>query len=50
MLPLNALLIVIIDVLDGNINTLYKIWNTWGQIKLNIFTLFFTRFSVELRY
>jgi hypothetical protein len=25
---LNVLLIVIIDVLDKNINTLYKIWNT----------------------
>jgi len=31
---LNVLLMVIIDVLDGNINTLYKIWNTLGQIKL----------------
>jgi len=28
------LLMVIIDVLDENINTLYKIWNTSGQIKL----------------
>ena len=27
-------LMVIIDVLDENINTLYKIWNTLGQIKL----------------
>jgi hypothetical protein len=27
---LNVLLMVIIDVLDGNINTLYKIWNTLG--------------------
>ena len=32
---LNVLLMVIIDVLDGNINTLYKIWNTSGQIKLS---------------
>jgi hypothetical protein len=28
-------LMVIIDVLDGNINTLYKIWNTSGQTKLS---------------
>jgi hypothetical protein len=32
---LNVLLMVIIDVLDENINTLYKIWNTLGQIKLS---------------
>jgi len=32
---LYVLLMVIIDVLDGNINTLYKIWNTSGQIKLS---------------
>ena len=29
-------LMVIIDVLDENINTLYKIWNTSGQIKLSL--------------
>ena len=33
---LNVLVMVIIDVLDENINTLYEIWNTWGQIKLNL--------------
>jgi hypothetical protein len=33
---LNTLLMVIIDVLYGNINTLYKIWNTSGQIKLSL--------------
>ena len=33
---LNILLMVIIDVLDENINTLYKIWNTSGQIKLSL--------------
>jgi hypothetical protein len=32
---LNVLLIVTIDVLDGNIDTLYKIWNTSEQIKLS---------------
>jgi hypothetical protein len=32
---LNVLLMVITDVLDENINTLYKIWNTSGQIKLS---------------
>jgi hypothetical protein len=32
---LNVLLIVKIHVLDENINTLYKIWNTSGQIKLS---------------
>jgi hypothetical protein len=32
---LNVLLMVIIDVLDTNINTWYKIWNTSGQ-KLNV--------------
>jgi hypothetical protein len=32
---LYVLLMVIIDVLDGNINTLYKIWKTSGQIKLS---------------
>ena len=32
---LNVLLMVIIDVLDGNINTSYKIWKTSGQIKLS---------------
>jgi hypothetical protein len=34
--PLNVLLIVIIYVLDENINTLYKIWNASGQIKLGL--------------
>ena len=34
---LNVLLVVTIDVLDENINTLYKIWNTSGQIKLSIY-------------
>jgi hypothetical protein len=34
---LNVLLMVTIDVLDENINTLYKIWNTSGQIKLSIY-------------
>ena len=34
---LYVLLMVIIDVLDGNINALYKIWNTSGQIKLRSF-------------
>ena len=32
---LNVLLMVIIDVLDGNINTSHKIWKTSGQIKLS---------------
>jgi len=32
---LYVLLMVITDVLDENINTLYKIWNTSGQIKLS---------------
>jgi hypothetical protein len=32
---LNILLMVIIDVFDENINTLYKIWNASGQIKLS---------------
>jgi hypothetical protein len=32
---LNVLLMVKIDVVDENINTLYKIWNTSGQIKLS---------------
>jgi len=32
---LNVVLMVIIGVLDENINTLYKIWNTSGQIKLS---------------
>jgi hypothetical protein len=32
---LYVLLMIIIDVLDGNINTLFKIWNTSGQIKLS---------------
>ena len=31
----NVLLMVITDVLDENINTLYKIWNTSVQIKLS---------------
>jgi len=31
---LYVLLMFVIDVLDGNINTLYKTWNTSGQIKL----------------
>jgi hypothetical protein len=31
---LNVVLTVIIDVMDENIITLYKIWNTLGQIKL----------------
>ena len=30
-----VLLMVIIDVLDVNINTVYKVWNTSGQIKLS---------------
>jgi hypothetical protein len=34
---LNVLLMVIIDVLDENINSFYKIWNTLGQIKLSIY-------------
>ena len=33
---LYVLLMVVIDVLYGNINTLYKTWNTTGQIKLNV--------------
>ena len=32
---LYVLLMVTIDVLDGNINILYKIWNISGQIKLS---------------
>jgi hypothetical protein len=32
---LYVLLMVITDVLDENINTLYKIWNTSRQIKLS---------------
>ena len=32
---LRVLLMVIIDVLDVNINTVYKVWNTSGQIKLS---------------
>jgi len=32
---LNVLLMVTIDMLDGNTNTLYKIWNTSGQMKLS---------------
>jgi hypothetical protein len=35
-LPDPVLLMVIIDVLDKNINTAYKIWNTLEQIKLNV--------------
>jgi len=35
LVALNVLLMVITDVLDENINTLYKIWNTSGQIKLS---------------
>ena len=32
---LYVLLMIIIDVVDENINTLYKIWNTSGQMKLS---------------
>ena len=32
---LYVLLMVTIDVLDGNINILYKIWNISGEIKLS---------------
>jgi hypothetical protein len=31
---LNVFVKVIIDVLDENINTSYKIWNTSGKIRL----------------
>jgi hypothetical protein len=34
MLPLNVLLMIIIDVFNEKTNTLSKIWNTSGQIKV----------------
>jgi hypothetical protein len=36
---LNVVLMVIIGMLDENINTLYKIWNTSGQMKLTLYIL-----------
>jgi hypothetical protein len=35
LVALNVLLMVIIDVFDESINSLYKIWNTSGQIELS---------------